>query len=37
MFCSNCGNEIKDGEKFCSKCGQQVDKNLKKNKLRIMR
>lgn len=26
MFCKNCGNEVKDGEKFCSKCGtsQQI-------------
>ena len=32
MYCSKCGKEVKNGDKFCSKCGQQVDKNLKKNK-----
>ncbi|WP_440952220.1 zinc-ribbon domain-containing protein [Methanococcoides sp. FTZ1] len=26
MFCSNCGNEIGDNDKFCSVCGQQIDK-----------
>lgn len=25
MFCSKCGNEIEDGEKFCSKCGAKVN------------
>ena len=24
MFCKNCGNEIKEKEKFCSKCGKKV-------------
>ncbi len=24
MFCSNCGNEIKDGQKFCTACGTPV-------------
>ncbi len=24
MFCSNCGNEIKEGAKFCTKCGTPV-------------
>ena len=24
MFCSKCGNQIKDGYKFCSKCGTPV-------------
>lgn len=24
-FCSNCGNELKDGAQFCSNCGQQVN------------
>ena len=24
MFCGNCGNEIKEGEKFCSSCGTPV-------------
>lgn len=44
MFCSNCGNEVKNGEKFCSKCGQEVDKEkrinfkekIKENKIPII-
>lgn len=24
-FCSNCGNELKDGAKFCSECGTKVE------------
>lgn len=24
MFCSKCGNELKDGEQFCSKCGTKA-------------
>jgi len=24
MFCVNCGNEMKDTEKFCPNCGQRV-------------
>ena len=34
MYCSKCGNEIKDGEAFCSKCGKSVEEtnnNLKDN------
>lgn len=30
MFCSKCGNEIKDGELFCSKCGAKVEQENKK-------
>lgn len=26
MICSNCGNEIKEGENFCSKCGNKIEK-----------
>lgn len=25
MYCVNCGNEIKDGEKYCTKCGIKMD------------
>ena len=25
MFCKNCGNEIKEGEKICSKCGMSIE------------
>lgn len=24
MFCTNCGNEIKNGNKFCTNCGKEV-------------
>ncbi len=26
MFCSNCGNEIDDNDKFCAHCGHKVEK-----------
>ncbi len=35
MFCSKCGNELKEGEKFCSKCGKSanhIEKDKKSNK-----
>src|SRR3989344_136745 len=25
MFCTNCANEIKEGEKFCTKCGNSIN------------
>lgn len=28
MFCSKCGNEIKENERFCSKCGNQIESNI---------
>lgn len=31
MFCTKCGNELKDFDHFCSKCGQQVKPNLESN------
>lgn len=31
MFCSKCGNEIKEGERFCSNCGKSVNR-IEKNK-----
>ena len=24
MFCTKCGNQLKDGEKFCTNCGAKV-------------
>ena len=32
MFCSKCGKEIKDEDKFCTYCGQKVEENTKKEK-----
>lgn len=29
MFCKNCGNEIKENEKFCGKCGKKATNNKK--------
>lgn len=26
-FCSNCGNEVKEGNNFCSKCGANLGEN----------
>lgn len=31
MFCSKCGNEIKEGERFCSNCGKSVN-DIEKDK-----
>jgi len=25
MFCSNCANQLTDGDKFCDVCGSQID------------
>lgn len=30
-FCSNCGNELKDGAQFCPNCGQQVNQRPSKS------
>jgi len=30
MFCSKCGNEIKEGSKFCNNCGNPIVSNTKK-------
>lgn len=27
MFCVNCGNEVKEDDKFCKNCGAQVQPN----------
>ena len=27
MFCSKCGNELKNNDKFCSKCGTKIKDN----------
>lgn len=27
MYCGNCGNEIKEGEKFCGRCGVPVEQS----------
>lgn len=27
MFCTNCGNELKDGSRFCNACGAPVEAN----------
>lgn len=38
MFCKNCGNEIKEGERFCSNCGKKVNapKKLKLKKWQLV-
>lgn len=28
MFCSKCGKEIKDGEKFCPNCGETIENRV---------
>ncbi len=27
MFCTKCGNEIKEGDLFCTKCGNKIEEN----------
>lgn len=36
MKCSQCGNELKSGQKFCTKCGKKIEinENLKENERR---
>lgn len=35
MFCSNCGNEITEGQKFCNKCGNKiVDEKSEEKKIK---
>ena len=34
MFCTNCGNEIKNDEKFCISCGEPVGKTEKVSDVR---
>ncbi len=29
MFCNNCGNELKDSDKFCPACGNKIESNNK--------
>lgn len=31
MFCSSCGNGIKEGAKFCSGCGNQINPQVSNN------
>lgn len=31
MFCSNCGNQIQEGENFCGKCGKKVNEKETKS------
>lgn len=31
MFCSNCGNQIEDGNAFCSRCGKPLNAGVKMN------
>lgn len=30
-FCSNCGSEIKEGDKFCTNCGEQIKSSVEVN------
>ena len=32
MKCSNCGNEIEEGEKFCSNCGKPINEMINEKK-----
>ncbi len=32
MYCSKCGNEIKDGANFCANCGEKLSFNNSTNK-----
>lgn len=31
MYCKNCGNLIKENERFCSKCGMNVSSSVNSN------
>lgn len=31
MYCSYCGNEVKDNSKFCSKCGKEIRNSYENN------
>lgn len=32
MYCSNCGNKLKEDEQFCSKCGAKIEETQKEIK-----
>ncbi len=32
MYCSQCGNEVKDGEEFCSNCGKSIKSDIETDK-----
>ena len=33
MYCSKCGNKLKEDSKFCSKCGKKIDVTRQENKI----
>lgn len=33
MFCRNCGNKLKEGDKFCASCGQKVEDEAENSQL----
>ena len=35
MHCTNCGNEIKENEKFCTNCGTKIITNLNNEDIKI--
>ena len=37
MYCKNCGNKLKEDEKFCGKCGKKVKQNQINNENKIIK
>jgi len=35
MYCSNCGNELKDNDLFCSKCGNKIERINQQDEIKL--
>ena len=36
MYCKNCGNELKDSDRFCDQCGSSVDNEKKRGNFKLV-
>ena len=31
MYCTNCGNKLKENTNFCTRCGERIKQNTSQN------